>query len=551
MSKKTIILAVFIIFALCCDCGAFDNKNTHRDITERAFDKSELKNWLTDDLGLTLELPNGYDTMLNGQTVIWWLQYGAEQEDEPVCRASNHFHDPLKSWDSSYMSGDIDIVSLAIRSICADEGWPPEERESAIIWATDNTNNIWGWKRAREYYYSALTSSLKNTRDVKLADTFRGLGQVLHLLQDMAVPAHVRNDFKSHLTYIKKAESEKITDNFGSLFEYYVQQHAETVTKASPVFPDFSESGVLTADFWDKNIYTGDNPSYSRTQGLAEITNANYFSENTVPEKCRTPSYKYPEVAAPYKICEHEIVIYTTSGEGGDMETKYKRKYVTLDKDCSPAGAVGFLTNPDVFNAGLNIWNTFIWLDDKVHAKYAGDLCPLAVGYSAELINYFFRGSFDIIPDENTGSGFVIENSSPDNADGIFEIYYDKTDGERVRIWGGNLAVAAGGKSSNVGDIIPPEDAEEPGKYILVFRGKLGEENDAVAGKFVTIEKHPYVIVNIAGYCTVWDPVSKKIPEITDPVSQMPVSLPCACSFTQFRNWLGTKNNVPAEQLYT
>jgi hypothetical protein len=57
-----------------------------------------------------------------------------------------------------------------------------------------------GWDNARKYFYSALTSPGKAIREDSYAKTFQAVGQVMHLLQDMAVPAHVRNDFWSSVS---------------------------------------------------------------------------------------------------------------------------------------------------------------------------------------------------------------------------------------------------------------------------------------------------------------------------------------------------------------
>ncbi len=56
------------------------------------------------------------------------------------------------------------------------------------------TENLWSWPKAREYYYTALTSSTKDEREEYFVYTFRALGQVMHLLADASVPAHTRND---------------------------------------------------------------------------------------------------------------------------------------------------------------------------------------------------------------------------------------------------------------------------------------------------------------------------------------------------------------------
>jgi hypothetical protein len=58
-------------------------------------------------------------------TIQEWLQKGSTAEDSPLCRASNHFHDPLKPWLQSQMSD-----YLLINILC------PFPRYSNVTWAT-------------------------------------------------------------------------------------------------------------------------------------------------------------------------------------------------------------------------------------------------------------------------------------------------------------------------------------------------------------------------------------------------------------------------------
>ncbi len=64
---------------------------------------------------------------------------------------------------------------------------------------------------------------------------------------------------------------------------------------------------------------------------------------------------------------------------------------------------------------------------------------------------------------------------------------YDNTDDERVWAWGEFLDIPAKSKSPRI-SLQPHPDAKEEGKYILVFRGKLGNEEDTVAGKIVKVK---------------------------------------------------------------
>ncbi len=97
-----------------------------------------------------------------------------------------------------------------IRTGCAAQGFG--SLWSNAIWGTKYTsatqkepgvatNNSMDWDAARTTYFTALTANDPGRRDEELAKTFQALGQILHLVQDLAVPAHVRDDFMSHMEY--------------------------------------------------------------------------------------------------------------------------------------------------------------------------------------------------------------------------------------------------------------------------------------------------------------------------------------------------------------
>jgi hypothetical protein len=131
-------------------------------------------------------------------------------------------------------------------------------------------------------------------------------------------------------------------------------------------------------------------------------------------------------------------------------------------------------------------------LDKFVYADYADRLIPRAIGYSADLLEYFFRGEIDMVPDDEAG-GYVIMNKTEEEMEGTFYLYYDNTDDERIRLWQMEFTLgpfdpdnpdSGDNKSYNI-YFDEPDNAKEPGKYILVFRGRLGNETDAVVGKIV------------------------------------------------------------------
>jgi hypothetical protein len=400
-------IMVFLII-MSTPAYSFDNEITHRDLTKNAIEKSNLNKYLIDNL----ELKGGFEANIKGRSVIQWLREGAYSEDKPACRAANHFHDPLKPWDQSYMSDDTTPLASAIRYYCEQVGWPYVERKSNITWATAYISrdgpkylvNVYSstsltapynWDAARGYYYEALTSKNSADRENYFANAFKTVGHVLHLLQDMAVPAHTRNDFQSHLIKNNNSFFDRIQP-----FENYVRVNSGLAASANPSnnFPSFANPHLT--DFWDTNLYDGSNPSDSLSIGLAEFSNANYLSDYTIPNDSPSQEHAFPfpvMSSATYQTCH-------------DLEPSspvLKRKYISRKSKgpCPPISneraadhfaVVSFL---DEDNGDLS--SLTLWLDDNVHNTYAKELLPRAVGYSAGLLNYFFRGTLEITaPDQ-------------------------------------------------------------------------------------------------------------------------------------------------------
>ncbi len=169
---------------------AYDDKYIHPEITNKTVKFSKLESYLLSKLGY----PKGSETLLNGTSIIDLLKKGATDEDHPMCRASNHFHNPLLSWDQSQLNDSSGFTGWAIHTWCVSHGWLDENRKSAITWATGyetydgpivpRTNQDMGWDNARSYFYSALTSTTNTDRETNFAKTFQA-GQVMHLLQTM------------------------------------------------------------------------------------------------------------------------------------------------------------------------------------------------------------------------------------------------------------------------------------------------------------------------------------------------------------------------------
>lgn len=442
---------------------------------------------------LGTEFSKDYDSVIKGKKIIKWIMEGSTDEDSPMCRATNHFHNPLPMsfndpqlppWSQSGMSDQPLWMNIWCFS------WKPWY--SNITWATGftekNGNKIspvkqsMGWDNARAYYKAALTSESDTGRETYFAKTFQAVGQVLHLLQDMAVPAHVRNDFTSHLTFNKVTSLNPIKW-FGNPFEYYIQGKPYLVTTSgAPVYPSFSNPQVT--DFWDTDQYTGQDPStlISSYLGIAEFTNANYFSDETIPSNKPSTEHSFPFP----KINISETYICDDSLPGSNKPTKYiSRKPCNVSSETE---GIDHFVAVSLLNKESAITNTNIQilkavLDDNVHNTYSKKLLPRAVGYSAGLLNYFFRGTIGIELDQNSPDEAVVENLSSERMTGIFSLYYDDSNNNRnfVKGWGLDIMPYSPEyvslSSCDLSNLSP-----KPEKFILAFQGKMGNETGAVVG---------------------------------------------------------------------
>ena len=281
-----LLVAVAVVLVSPGPSESFDDRVTHPLLTRQGITLSTLDSFLVQDLALA----SGVNTLVERgsgarRPIRIWLEAGSELEDAPPCRARNHFHNPLRPFASS---GVTDLPAF-VRGACADT--PFAVTRSNVLWGTrfvspvekgPGAGNPFDWDAARLAFREALIGGAPGEREAALARTFETLGHVAHLIQDLAVPAHVRNDFQAHLQYLNPfAGYGRWTENG---LERIVRRNPQLVTQAAPAATtltiDFS--GRPLTRFWDPDLYTGATPSRDTAQGLAEYTNANFASPYTI-----------------------------------------------------------------------------------------------------------------------------------------------------------------------------------------------------------------------------------------------------------------------------
>ena len=510
MRKRTLGLLTFLVILGNSPLGAYDSL-THREIGERAAQStvSSIDRVLKDDLGI----PAGIAERFEGQSVPGLRNVqeligdGSLFEDVPGRRSFNHFHNPLVSpWD------DAGLRTFSILGVPLIRG------QSSVLWqqnpSQDSTfvltpipslsgGGNWSWQDARRHYLNALTRTRKEDvtreggqkepgRDTAFAETFEALGRLTHLIQDASVPAHVRNDphpefsifgtdlplisnpdgYERHISRLRGAARNSPARN---LFESLVNQPPKR-----PSFSIFASTGNLQAPvpvarLIDTDMFGGLNSEVltNTDLGIAEYTNGNFLSDDTI-----VSDFALPRRTGLIDFFESEDGKFRRYFEKGS-EGELVRHFV----------AESALYEPVNIELGKPMDEALI-LTRRVYEDYGEKLLPRAVGYSAGLLDYFFRGKLDVdlVPDPDSSDPTVVRlsgtNGSPDKLDGGTLTLYadDPLTGERrpVSALDSNFTVVA-----DPGQ--PVESAKfqinaEAERFMAVYKGKLG--NEAPQGDF-------------------------------------------------------------------
>lgn len=184
MKTRTLFLTIAGLLILVETALAYEIE-THAEMSKRAAQSSVLTNAeLLRSLGLNYPIDSEQQKFPNSknqsQTIIDVIQDGARFEDSGT-RPGNHFYNPLTGQG---------IGGLFFSS--------PD-------WALEDKGNIGeqelSYQDARQYFYDALTKGSKDERERNFGRTFETLGHVIHHIQDMAQPQHVRNDLHCDLIF--------------------------------------------------------------------------------------------------------------------------------------------------------------------------------------------------------------------------------------------------------------------------------------------------------------------------------------------------------------
>ncbi|MBI2515133.1 lamin tail domain-containing protein [Candidatus Wolfebacteria bacterium] len=303
---------------------AYDDKTTHPALTDEIVD---FYNLLHPDKPLTSEQKE-------------WIVEGSILEDTNP-RWINHFYDPIYKvgWSGEH-AGAVEKEKIQEFSRLFIF---PSAPVSSLEWLhNDQLQAKYKFYKGTRTWERALLEMIKGNEK----EGYKILGHILHLLEDVSVPEHTRNDTHAH-------EAEGVTGDYGSPFEEYLKKYNRQEIKKLEIVSKLKNEGVAP-------------PAKSAIDeyliSLAEYSNKYFFSKDTIDDQ----KYKLPLVDK--NNCDERICY-------NEDENSQKFPLVKIKKEATENGvAVSY-----IIDIG----------DQQILDAYFSRLSRQAVLYGAGVIEFF------------------------------------------------------------------------------------------------------------------------------------------------------------------
>ncbi|HEX5055041.1 MAG TPA: hypothetical protein VFX02_00945 [Gammaproteobacteria bacterium] len=448
-----------------------------------------LQAWDQEQFSLTVVGTNGPNGPFTKLEDI--VRFGASYEDmKNQTRVFNHFFDPI-SGEPLHLTflelgapspdwaledqHEIEDIPLSLRLLfyAAVKGDVPAA--NAIINSLFDKQQDYSYRDMMSNFYLALTSQSSGVRQQNWGELFQRLGHVIHHVQDMAQPEHVRND--PHLDVGEMLKGLGILDEApqeGSETEILLRgingvSLYEKFTRKQVILNPGLIEGMLNASDYDHIDVVMTNPrSYWTTpdgKGMADFTNMNFVSNDTnflmeggvivadeseydKPEpgdthveplvnltvygevlgnydtceflKQTSPVPLPPDYDCPIEFVETDIDDRYTGAQ--DVKNERASSLSVFDKYLEDFEVTPVIT-PTAGGAPVQVDRVFT-LNRYNYDSFQRFLLPRAVKYSAGLINQVFKKRLSLRKNPN-GIGWIVENISNQTLNGEFKLLAD------------------------------------------------------------------------------------------------------------------------------
>jgi hypothetical protein len=330
-------------------------------------------------------------------SALGWMQLGVVAEVEPRDRLLHHFVDRDHPQADTWKDPRLGQVASSVEHLRAGatvsellagttfEGTGP----SALAWLADDTDPLAPPATMAELRRATLGATPAE-RDEAMALGLMGLGALLHVLQDLAVPAHARGDVTAFFAPLSRTPGDRGLPLQELVRVEYGRGRLPSALSLAPR----ATTGSLLAPTLRSHVL-----GYGEFEGLAAIAGHRFLSEQSVPEPRVLPPRLDAEAAAAALLAGTGLSEVETTGA--------KLSPWPSDSGYVLSGAGRPLAAFEVDEVG----QVRLYLERRIFRDQAGHLLPLAIDVS--------RSALDLLvpafpPSKRDGSDVVVDLANLD-----------------------------------------------------------------------------------------------------------------------------------------
>ncbi|MHB0936008.1 MAG: PKD domain-containing protein [Armatimonadota bacterium] len=225
-------------------------------------DQSGVTEYLANTAALAKYAPTYIVEQKTLRPFVWWITEGGYTADEPeIYMSLRHFYDPLSKGVANF-SGNRNVPYLTDISDSVLANWVGGVMNPCIDakrWALSESR--YSWKDGQMMLTKAqVADAAIDFRRLAYGKAWRCLGESMHLLADMTVPAHVRND--AH-----PGKAGYISDPYEDYVTARIVEHNGNVATLDPALAHQINNCTTPEQLFDV---------------VAGYTNRSFFSEETI-----------------------------------------------------------------------------------------------------------------------------------------------------------------------------------------------------------------------------------------------------------------------------
>lgn len=379
---------------------------------------------------------HGYVPNAKGKmSAMAWLVAGSVVADVPSSHANNHFLDPRsgQSLSGKRAGGAGRRMGRLVTGLSKISQVRPGG-EAANLWWKSPSNSM-GFVGFGDQFRKAVRSQTLGERERHLAGALLAAGSMLHVLQDMGSPGHVRDDFA--------AQEERVSPNFydrGSRFERIAALAFGRLgiprAKETPTLP------TLDGHF-----------SNAAATGLADIIESNYFSASTLP---RATKVKRDAGSSAFR----EAIIKSLRRPAPSPHSR-------LDMVAARNTDGATWRNDDgtcLTRYRLRSAKVTFWIDDECALEQLEVILPIVAGFGSNFLQRLFPDDLSL---RKEAGKLAVGLDQERYGQGTLSFFADTADGIRSEYF--SSAISGGDVGTTVP--LPPRSAQ---RVTVLFDGKDG-----------------------------------------------------------------------------